>query len=129
LARSDPPPQWIVVAAEPITDVDTTAADVLFELDHLLDERGQALVFAELKDPVRRKIDRYGLADELEPRHFFPTVEAAVDAWRASTGATWADPPSDVPVPPVSLPQPRPGAGTPSVRPGGLEHPPGGPRG
>ena len=85
VARRDPPPQWIVVAAEPITDVDTTAADVLFDLDRLLDERGQALVFAELKDPVRRKIERYGLAREIEPQHFFPTVGAAVDAFRAQT--------------------------------------------
>ena len=91
LARTDPGPRWIVVAAEPITDVDTTAADVLFDLDRLLDERGQTLVFAELKDPVRRKIERYGLAREIEPQHFFPTVEAAVDAFRAKTGATWAD--------------------------------------
>ena len=26
---ADPPPRWIIVAAEPITDVDTTAADML----------------------------------------------------------------------------------------------------
>jgi MFS superfamily sulfate permease-like transporter len=89
VARRDPSPQWIVVAAEPITDVDTTAADVLFDLDRLLDDRGQTLVFAELKDPVRRKIERYGLAREIEPQHFFPTVEAAVDAWRSRSGATW----------------------------------------
>src|SRR3954470_21391078 len=88
LARSDPPPGWIVVAPEPITDVDTTAADVLFDLDRLLDERGQTLIFAELKDPVRRKIDRYGLTRQIEPQHFFPTVEAAVDDWSAMTGAT-----------------------------------------
>lgn len=91
LARTEPAPRWIVVAAEPITDVDTTAADVLFEMDRLLDERGQALVFAELKDPVRRKIERYGLAVEIEPRHFFPTVEAAIEAWQAESGATWTD--------------------------------------
>jgi MFS superfamily sulfate permease-like transporter len=89
LARTEPPPQWIVVAAEPITDVDTTASDVLFELDHLLDERGQNLVFAELKDPVRRKIERYGLTRAIEPRHFFPTVQTAVKAFRAETGADW----------------------------------------
>ena len=29
LARADPPPVWIVIAAEPVTDVDTTASDVL----------------------------------------------------------------------------------------------------
>ena len=101
-------PQWIVVAAEPITDVDTTAADVLFDLDRLLDERGQTLVFAELKDPVRRKIDRYGLTRAIEPRHFFPTVEAAVDAWRAKTGARWAAPAADAPRGGGRVPQPRP---------------------
>ena len=31
LAAADPRPQWIVIAAEPITDVDTTAADMLAE--------------------------------------------------------------------------------------------------
>ena len=107
LARSDPRPRWIVVAAEPITDVDTTAADVLFDLDRLLDERGQTIVFAELKDPVRRKIERYGLALEIEPQHFFPTVEAAVAAFRAKTGATWAGTTAAG----SGLPEPRPAAG------------------
>jgi high affinity sulfate transporter 1 len=110
LARTEPEPRWIVVAAEPITDVDTTAADVLFDLDHALDERGQTLVFAELKDPVRRKIERYGLTREIEPQHFFPTVGAAVEAWRARTGATWV-----AATPAAALPEPRLGPpGTPS---------------
>src|SRR3954451_6127215 len=120
LARSDPPPRWIVVAAEPITDVDTTAADVLFDLDRQLDEHGQTLVFAELKDPVRRKIDRYGLTREIEPRHFFPTVEAAVDAWSAKTGATWAAPAAEAPAGAAAVPQPRPSStGRPSEHRGG----------
>jgi high affinity sulfate transporter 1 len=93
LARSMPSPGWVLVAAEPITDVDTTAAEMLFDLDRLLDERGQTLVFAELKDRVRGKLERYGLTREIEPRHFFPTLEAAVDAWRAESGASWADAP------------------------------------
>ena len=46
-------PRWIVVAAEPITDVDTTAADMLEDLDEALNGQGISLVFAELKDPVR----------------------------------------------------------------------------
>jgi high affinity sulfate transporter 1 len=93
LARADPAPSWIVVAAEPITDVDTTAADFLHDLDHWLDGRHQSLMFAELKDPVRRKIERYGLAADIESSHFFPTVGAAVDAFRAKTGAQWTAPP------------------------------------
>ncbi|MFH8597296.1 SulP family inorganic anion transporter [Streptomyces rimosus] len=92
LARADPPPVWIVVAAEPVTDVDTTAADVLEELDRTLNAQGVHLVFAELKDPVRRKIERYELTRTIDPDHFFPTVEAAVAAFQARTGARWADP-------------------------------------
>jgi MFS superfamily sulfate permease-like transporter len=88
-ARKDPRPQWIVVAAEPITDVDTTAADVLEQLDKALNSEGISLVFAELKDPVRRKIDRYGLTHTIDPAHFFPTVEAAVDAFQAEFGTQW----------------------------------------
>ncbi len=107
LARSDPPPRWIVVAAEPITDVDTTAADILFDLDRLLDGRGQTLVLAELKDPVRARLERYGLTREIQPGQFFPTVEAAVQAWIAETGATWAYPPSQVPEAADVVPQPR----------------------
>ena len=65
-----------------MTDVDTTAADVLEELDEALNAQGISLVFAELKDPVRRKIERYGLTRTIDPRHFFPTIEAAVAAFR-----------------------------------------------
>jgi high affinity sulfate transporter 1 len=91
LARSDPPPEWIVIAAEPVTDIDTTASDVLEDLDKALKAQGISLVFAELKDPVRRKIERYGLARTIEPRDFFPTVETAVAAFRAKTGARWTE--------------------------------------
>ena len=89
LARAEPKPKWIVIAAEPITDVDTTASDMLEDLDQALNADGISLVFAELKDPVRRKIERYGLTRTIDPRHFFPTVGAAVDAFRGETGAEW----------------------------------------
>jgi high affinity sulfate transporter 1 len=104
LARAEPPPTWIAVAAEPVTDVDTTASDVLEDLDEELNAHGISLVFAELKDPVRHKIERYGLTRTIDPRHFFPTIEAAVTAFRQETGAKWmsadASEPGDIPVPP-----------------------------
>jgi high affinity sulfate transporter 1 len=90
IAKADPPPVWIVIAAEPMTDVDTTASDMLTELDQALNAQGISLVFAELKDPVREKIERYGLTRTIEPRHFFPTVEAAVHAFTQQTSAHWA---------------------------------------
>jgi high affinity sulfate transporter 1 len=89
LASADPKPAWIVVAAEPITDVDTTAGDMLEELDHELNAVGVSLVFAEMKDPVRDKIERYDLTRTINPEHFFPTIDAAVTAYREATNASW----------------------------------------
>ena len=55
LAAREPTPVWILVAAEPITDVDTTAADMLDDLDESINARGISLVFAEMKDPGPRQ--------------------------------------------------------------------------
>ena len=98
LARAEPPPAWIIVAAEPITDVDTTAADMLEDLDTALNQRGISLVFAEMKDPVRQKIETYGLTKTIEPAHFFPTLDDAILAFRAEFAVDWA------PVGPASQP-------------------------
>jgi high affinity sulfate transporter 1 len=90
LARSDPPPKWIIIAAEPITDVDTTAGAMLEDLDVALNESGISLVFAELKDPVRNRANRYELTRVIDPAHFFPTLDAAVTAFREETGTQWS---------------------------------------
>lgn len=87
LAETDPRPRWVVVAAEPVTDVDTTAAEMLEALDHELNAAGIHLIFAELKDPVRDKIERYGLLETIDFRHFFPTLEAAVEAFEEEGSA------------------------------------------
>ena len=78
-----------MVTAEPITDVDTTAADMVADLDERLDARGISLVLAEAKDLVREKIDRYELTRAIRADHIFPTIEEAVEAYRKQTGATW----------------------------------------
>lgn len=69
----------VILAAEPITDIDTTAVDSLVELDDYLAARGVRLVIAEMKDPVIDTLRRYGLADRFTPDRFAPTVGAAVD--------------------------------------------------
>ncbi|MFC1922281.1 SulP family inorganic anion transporter [Chloroflexota bacterium] len=81
LTKTDPKPYWILVAAEPITDVDTTAAEMLIDLDEELNAGDIHLVFAELKDPVKQKIIRYGLLETIDSRHFYPTLESAVAAF------------------------------------------------
>jgi high affinity sulfate transporter 1 len=92
LAGSDPPPRWIVIASEPITDIDTTAADMLRDLDEAMNARGISLVFAEMKDPVRRKIERYELTRTIDPDHFFPTIREALEAYRSETDENWQAP-------------------------------------
>ena len=76
----------VVVAAEPVTSVDVTAADVVAELDDKLAKAGVELVFAELKDPVKDKLRRFGLYDRFGDDGFFPTIGTAVDSYCAAHG-------------------------------------------
>jgi MFS superfamily sulfate permease-like transporter len=85
------PVRWVVVAAEPITDIDTTAADILGDLLEELRAEGVTLAFAELKGPVKDRLRRYRLFDAVGPDRFFPTMGTAVDAYVEATGTTWVD--------------------------------------
>jgi high affinity sulfate transporter 1 len=89
VATSPTPARWIVVAAEPVTDVDTTAADVIEGLHDDLAAAGVELHFAEVKDPVKDRLARYGLIEQLGVERFHPTVGTAVDAYVAETGVPW----------------------------------------
>jgi MFS superfamily sulfate permease-like transporter len=90
-ARSPAPVRWLVVAAEPVTSVDVTAADALGELDKTLHEAGIELSFAELKDPVKDKLKRFGLFAQIGESGFFPTIGAAVSSYLESHAVDWAD--------------------------------------
>ena len=83
--------RWVIVAAEPMTDVDTTAADVLGELLDDLQAHGIALAFAELKGPVKDRLRDYGLADRVGDDRFFPTLGTAIDGYLDGTGIDWVD--------------------------------------
>ena len=78
VARSPVQVRWLIIAAEPITSIDVTAADALDELDRTLHASGVKLGFAEMKDPVKDKLKRFGLFDQFGEEFFFPTVSAAV---------------------------------------------------
>jgi len=93
MAKSVAPIRWLVVAAEPITSVDVTAADALAELDDTLQEAGIELCFAELKDPVKDKLKRFGLFARIGESFFFPTIEAAADSYVQSHAVDWTDRP------------------------------------
>jgi len=91
VANSPTPVRWLVVAAEPVTSVDVTAADVVAELDETLHAAGIELCFAEMKDPVKDKLKRFGLFARLGEETFFPTVGAAVSGYLAAHAVDWED--------------------------------------
>ena len=89
--RAPDPARWLVVAAQPVTSVDVTAADALADLEKTLESRGVELHFAELKDPVKDKLRRFGLLAQFGEEFFFPTIGAAVAAYVETHRVDWVD--------------------------------------
>ncbi len=109
LAATDPAPKWVLVTGEPISDVDTSAADMLADLVDDLAARGTTLAFAELKTVVRGKLAAYELPEVTERIRFFDTLNVAGKAYRAEFGTNWGD--TDFP----ALWPPPPGTGEPTA--------------
>lgn len=86
VAAAPGPVRWVIVAAEPITDLDTTALDELVQLDDGLAQEGISLVFAEMKGPIKDRLTRFGAAARFTPDHFYPTVHSAVRSYRQQAG-------------------------------------------
>jgi high affinity sulfate transporter 1 len=91
VASSPTPVRWLVVAAEPVTSVDVTAADAVCELDDALNAADIALCFAEMKDPVKDKLKRFGLFARFGENTFFATLGEAVSTYRAAHPVEWVD--------------------------------------
>jgi len=91
VTKSPSPVRRVVVAAEPVTSVDVTAADMLTDLAKTLLNAGIELHFAELKDPVKDKLKRFGLFAKFGEYKFFPTIGAAVALYLKSHDVPWVD--------------------------------------
>ncbi|WP_027547965.1 SulP family inorganic anion transporter [Bradyrhizobium sp. WSM2254] len=91
VAKSPTPVRWLVVAAEPVTSVDVSAGDTVAELDEALHAQGIEFCFAELKDPVKDKLKRFGLFSQLGEQYFFPTIGAAVSSYLEINDVEWVD--------------------------------------
>jgi MFS superfamily sulfate permease-like transporter len=89
VAESTTPVRRVVVAAEPVTSIDVTSADVLAELEQTLRGAQIGLHFAEIKGPVKDKLKRFELFDRFGGDHFHPTVSAAVDAYLDDFSLDW----------------------------------------
>jgi len=91
VASSPTPVRWLVIAAEPVTSVDVTAADVVCELDDQLRAAGIDLCFAEMKDPVKDKLKRFGVYTRIGESSFFQTLGEAVNAYLETRPVEWVD--------------------------------------
>jgi high affinity sulfate transporter 1 len=91
VSSSPTPVRWLVVAAEPVTSVDVTAADVLSELDDKLRTAEVELRFAEMKDPVKDKLKKLRVFTRFDEPTFYATVGEAVDAYLATHSVEWVD--------------------------------------
>jgi SulP family sulfate permease len=65
LVASDPPATALVIDAEGVSDIDTTAIQQLDELLDDLDEANVAVAFARVRKPVRDMVQRSGMLDRL----------------------------------------------------------------
>ncbi len=91
VAASPTAVNWVVVAAEPVTSIDVTSSDSLAELIDTLRAKGITFRFAELKDPVKDKLKRFGLFAEMGEAAFYPTVGAAVHSYLETHDVDWKD--------------------------------------
>jgi MFS superfamily sulfate permease-like transporter len=89
IAASPTPVRRIVVAAEPVTSVDVTSSDSLSELMQSLNGHGIELRFAEMKDPVKDKLRRFGLFSQLGEASFYPTLGSAVSDYLEAYSVDW----------------------------------------
>jgi len=83
IASAPQPVHWLVLAAEPITSVDVTAADMLRELGATLRNAHIEFGYAEVKGPVKDRLRRLEIYPKSEQR-YFATVDEAVNAYLES---------------------------------------------
>ena len=88
---SPTPVRWLVVAAEPVTSIDVTAADMIVELDETLKAAGIKLCFAEMKDPVKDELKRFGLYSRFGDDRFFATLGETVGDYVERYRIDWVD--------------------------------------
>jgi MFS superfamily sulfate permease-like transporter len=89
VAQSPTPVRRIIVAAEPVTSIDVTSADMLDELGQHFRTTETELRFAEMKSPVQDKLKRFELFERFGAANFYPTIGAAIDAYLAEHSVDW----------------------------------------
>jgi high affinity sulfate transporter 1 len=114
VAERSEPVRRVIIAGEPITDIDTTGVESLRDLLGDLAAVGATVGFAEFKGPVRDRMRRYGIHEEIGRENFYSTIDHAVTEYLMAAGEDplrWVDDygdadtspdPEEMPEPPVT---------------------------
>ena len=82
--------ECVILDAEAISDFDATAAEALETLDADLERRRVELWIARANEPLRKLLEVTGLTKRLGKHNVYPSVRAAVTAYRATRAASQA---------------------------------------
>ncbi len=96
-AAVDPGIRWLVLDLEAVTDVDPTAAEAFQDGLAALQGADTVVALSRVRAPTRSLLERYGLLDEVDREHVYPSNRAAVVAYRATTEPGADEDPTDGP--------------------------------
>ena len=94
VAEREEPVRHVIIAGEPITDIDTTGAESLRNLMDDLAADDVTFAFAELKGPVKDRLRSYGAFKEIGKKNFFSTIGHAITEYLEEAGGDpleWVD--------------------------------------
>jgi SulP family sulfate permease len=81
LAEARPPGEWLVVNAEAIVEIDSTAAEMLLALQRELAGRGVRLALTRVKRELFAQLEASGVVERVGVEHLYPTIPTAVAAF------------------------------------------------
>ena len=87
VAESPQPVKWVLVDVQAVTEIDVNGAEVVQQLVEDLAAQGVSLKFARANRPLRATVERIGLGEHLRREWHFPSVHAAVEAFRRQESA------------------------------------------
>jgi MFS superfamily sulfate permease-like transporter len=80
--------QWLCVDCAAIYDIDYTGERLLHDLHNELQQRAVHVVLAQVTDPARQLLDRYGVTELIGADAYFETGAEAIAAYRAGPGGS-----------------------------------------
>jgi MFS superfamily sulfate permease-like transporter len=92
MTANRPPATHVLVDAEAVNLVDTTAGDALLNSIKELEGQGITFAFARVRDEIREQMRLAGIEAAVGPANFFERVTDGLRAWQQSLDAGHRDP-------------------------------------